>query len=130
LNFDAYQLYVAELEGSGGRLSRGVVSLHAGGIDFEMPHPLDESQAKDLMSSIRALKPESLPARLKIPGSCVNYWNSISVTFRRHNEDERGSFYSGTASRGNCMGIAINSVKIYDGTLQKFADALDRLYSD
>ncbi|WP_405234555.1 hypothetical protein [Lentisalinibacter salinarum] len=130
LNFDAYQFYVAELEALNGRIERGVVSLHAGSIDFEMPHPLEESQANDLILSIRALSPGILPARLRIPGSRVNYWNSVTIKFRKHGKDERGSFYSGTATRGNCLGMTFNSVKVYERTLHQFAEALERIYSN
>ena len=129
LNFDAYQIYVSELEGLKGDLQKGIVSLYGGGIDAEMPHPLSPAEAKQLIVAVSEILSSSLPVRIKVPGSRVNYWNTLSIRIKKKGEDERGTFYEGTASRGNCMGVQFNPVKIYESTLNELATSVQSLFN-
>jgi len=129
LDFDAYQIYVSELEGLKGNLQKGIVSLHGGGIDAEMPHPLSRAEARQLIFAVSEIVSSSLPVRIKVPGSRVNCWNTLSIRIKKKGKDERGTFYEGTASRGNCMGVKFNSVKIYESTLNELASSLQSLFN-
>lgn len=128
-NFDACQIYVAEMIDLKGQLHPGIVSLWAGGMAVEVPHPLTAHKARQFAAELRSAASGSLPAKIRLRGQLINYFSGLWFSFQGPADAGAESHLVGSIKMGSLLGQARKSVRVSRAALIECAASIDALYA-
>ena len=129
-NFDACQIYVSEMTDLKGRLYPGIVSLWAGGISVEVPHPLTTQKARQFAAELRHAACGRLPAKIRVRGQFINYFSGLWFFFRESAESAGQTYLVGNMVMGSVLGQARKNVSVNLTTVIECAASIEALYRD